>query len=147
MITSLVQALGLDSTFFVQFFLFTGFYPVLSYFLLRPYILLQTKREHGTKGLKQNAFNCQNKTAALKEEYEHKQALWHKEFNQNYKAGRGRQNEFWHHKTKQVHADLKQKLHSDFAELDQEIKHASDQLSGDQAALSEQLFHRLISKD
>ena len=45
MINSLVEALNIDSTFFIQLLFFAVFYPVLSRGLFKPWYRLHTARE------------------------------------------------------------------------------------------------------
>ena len=48
MLASLLQALGVDSTFFIQFGCFLLFYPILSRGLFQPYFRIQNQREKET---------------------------------------------------------------------------------------------------
>ena len=81
MFSSLFEALGVNSTFFVQFAIFLCFYPVLTSWLIRPYFEVHKKREEKTKGTWEQAEKLKLQEEKLQKEYEQKA----KEVNENFK--------------------------------------------------------------
>ena len=81
MFTSLIQALGVDGTFFAQFLIFLLFYPFLSYLLFRPYVRLQNQREKETSERMKKAEEWKKKKQVLEREYEVKAKAFNEKFN------------------------------------------------------------------
>ena len=84
MFSSLAQALGVDSSFFVQFAVFLVFYPVLARALFRPYVRLADKRERETALRIKKAEELKAQTQALEEEYKTKARKLNENFNKLY---------------------------------------------------------------
>ena len=84
MFASLLQALGVNSSFFVQFFIFLLFYPVLSRLLFRPYFRLHNKREQETMERMEKAERLSERRQHLQKEYKEKAYAVNEAFNKMY---------------------------------------------------------------
>lgn len=84
MFSSLIQALGVDSSFFIQFVIFLFFYPILSSFLFRPYFRFQNQREKETSERMRQVAKLKEKKEALQEVYNEKARSINEEFNRLY---------------------------------------------------------------
>ena len=84
MFSSLIQALGVDSSFFIQFVIFLFFYPILSSFLFCPYFRFQNQREKETSERMRQVAKLKEKKEALQEVYNEKARSINEEFNRLY---------------------------------------------------------------
>ena len=145
MFSSLGQALGINSTFFVQFLVFMALYPVLSRMLFRPYFRLHEKREEQTRGRMTKADKWQKEEQALKTQYEQSARQIHLRFEEMYRkeSKKLKQNLLEDEEKKQtaLRQEYKQKTH----ELLQEVKEKEQSLYSEAEALSDLACQRLLS--
>lgn len=146
MFSSLALALGLDFTFFIQFSLFLLVYPVVSYWLLCPYVDLQKKREKQTLGAKKQAEYLYQKTEKLRLQYQQKAREVHNIFNQQYKE-RSQQLKIKYLSASQ---NIKQQIQSKFIEgqkqLKQELSIADKKLSVEVPVLTQKIVQTLLKE-
>ena len=84
MFVSLLQALGVNSSFFIQFSIFFIFYPILSRLLFRPYFRLHSQRERETVERMKQAEQLLEKKQNLQKKYEKKAYAINETFNKMY---------------------------------------------------------------
>lgn len=84
MFSSLMQALGVNSSFFIQFLIFLFFYPLISRFLFRPYFKLHIQREKETLERMKQVEKLKEKKEGLQKEYNEKVRCINEEFTKLY---------------------------------------------------------------
>ena len=145
MVNTFIEALNLNSTFFIQFLIFLSIYPLLSKLLIGPYFKVHLLREKKTKNLMQEAEKWQKKQEASKEEYVKKAQQIDKDFQQIFlQHSRQINEEFSQKKQKEVEKIQKEQI-TRFQNLDIELQQARNQTAKQIKPLAEQAFHRLIS--
>ena len=147
MFSSLIEALGVDGTFFIQFLIFLLFYPLCSRLLFRPYFKLNSQREKETSDRIKKAQQYQQKNEDLKKEYELRARRLSQQFNELYNT-----------KSQTIKAELlkqytaeQKKLTTEFQKkrtlLQTELKTAGEQLQSEVAPLAQTVKDRLLSND
>ncbi len=145
MVNTFIEALNLNSTFFIQFLIFLSIYPLLSKLLIGPYFKVHLLREKKTKNLMQEAEKWQKKQEASKEEYVKKAQQIDTDFQQIFlQHSRQINEEFSQKKQKEVEKIQKEQI-TRFQNLDIELQQARNQTAKQIKPLAEQAFHRLIS--
>lgn len=145
MFSSLIQALGVDGTFFVQFVIFLLFYPILSHWLFLPYFKLQNQREEETvKRLKQ-VEELQRKKEHLKKEYEQKAYNINEKFNKIYNEESKQLRQSFLRRRIENQEENRREYERKSQTLLQEIKSAEDQMQSEINQLTEIAVDRLIS--
>ena len=145
MFTTLVQALGLNSTFFIQFLIFLILFPVLAKGLIGPYFKLNLLREKETKKRMESAARWKEKKSLLETDYQKKAQTIHADFQKIFKAkSQVLESEFAEKKQKALE-ELKKENQRKLSLLDQELKEAEALLIKEAEALSESAFQRLVS--
>ena len=145
MFSSLFEALGVNSTFFVQFAIFLCFYPVLTSWLIRPYFEVHKKRERKTKGTWEQAEKLKLQEEKLQKEYEQKA----KEVNENFKNLYEQESQKI--KTKLAKEDLinREKLKTEMEQkktiLSKEVKEIKTNLAKEIGPLSQAVVEKLSS--
>ncbi len=84
MFSSLIQALGVNDTFFIQFLIFLALYPILSRALFYPYFQLNNQRELETRERMKQVDKLKEKQLSLKTKYERKARDIDEQFNKIY---------------------------------------------------------------
>lgn len=145
MFTSLLQALGVNSSFFVQFFIFLLFYPILSRLLFRPYLRLHSQRERETIERVKQAEKLLEKKQSLQKKYEKKAYTINEEFNRIYHQKSKSLRERFLNKKNQD----RQKAQQEFIEkqnlLFKEVKEVEKLLQSEVKELTTAAVGRLIS--
>ena len=145
MFSSLLQALAVDSTFFVQFFIFLAIYPVLSRLLFRPYFQLENQRERETRFRMQKAEELKKKKEDLRREYEQKAHDIKEGFNKLYnQKSKELRKSFLKVKT-QNQKEIQKEHEQKNKVLFQEIKEAEAQLQAEIEPLTRTAVECLIS--
>ncbi len=70
MLTALIQALGLDITFFVEFLIWLALYPIILKGLITPYMILHNQKESSIGGRNKRSEILQEQITHLKLKYE-----------------------------------------------------------------------------
>ena len=145
MFTSLLQALGVNSSFFIQFSIFLLFYPILSRWLFRPYFRLHSQRERETVERMKKAEQLLEKKQNLQEKYEKKAYLINKAFNKMYSQKSKSLKEYVVNKKIQE----RQKIQKEFEKQQQtflkEISEVEKLLQSEVKGLTKVAVDRLIS--
>ena len=141
----MAEALGINSTFFVQFVIFLVFYPVLSRYLFRPYFQQEQKREQETAKRVQQAELLKEKQQALEKEYKAKAYQLNTDFNTLYNKEIQKLKEDFLKKETQKTKEIKQEYQQKQNFLVQEIKQAQQDMLAEIPALSSATAQRLLS--
>jgi len=145
MFSSLLQALGVNSTFFIQFFIFLIFYPVLSRMLFRPYCKILAKKEKETSERMKEAENLKKKKEDLQIEYDLKAKKIDKEFNEMYQKESKKIRDSFAQKRLKSQEDMRVQYNEQRQSLFKEIKDAEDKLQLEIKPLTEITVDRLVS--
>ena len=145
MFASLIQALGVDGTFFVQFIIFLLFYPVLSRFLLRPYFQLQNQREKETVGCMKQAEKLKEKQLSLKEQYERKARDINEQFNKLYGEESKKLRELFLQRRMKNQEEIQKEYEQEKEGFFQEVEIAKNRLQSEVNELTGEAVERLIS--
>jgi len=130
-----MQALGLDVTFFIQFFILLLVYPIISRGLLRPYVNLQYQREQQTKGRHDAAQALEETNKKLRMEYEQKAYNFHKKFRTLYQE-KSKQLQLQLFKESQIRqANIRKKFMQKQSLLDQEVEEIQKQMPSEEDKL------------
>lgn len=127
MFSALGQALGLDFTFFIQLGIFLLMYPIITRFLLPPYIALQNQREKDTIGKEQEAKELKEKEGLLKLNYQQKAKEVSFLFNKKY----GEQSLLIKSQLLKEEQEKEKKIRAEFAKTQANFK--QDMIVADQA--------------
>ncbi len=87
MFYSIMESLGLNESFFVQFVIFLLIYPVLSKLLFGPYFRLYSKKEKETSLRMKEVEELKKKQELLQAEYERKAKQLNEKFRSLYEKG------------------------------------------------------------
>ena len=145
MFSSMAEALGINSTFFVQFVIFLLFYPVLSRWFFRPYFQQEQKREQETTKRVQQAEQLKEKQQALEKEYKARAYQLNKDFNTLYNKEIQKLKSAFLNKENQKTEEIKQEYQQKQKSLSQEIKQAQQDMKAEIPALSSAVHQRLLS--
>ena len=145
MFSSLTQALGVDSTFFVQFLIFLLFYPVLSRLLFRPYCQLQDQRERETVERMKQAEKLKEKKQILQKEYEKTARHFNEEFNKTYNEESKKLKEIFLKQRIKNQKKTQKEYEQKNKTLLQEIKEAEAQMQSEINQLTKEAVDRLVS--
>ena len=145
MFVSLIQALGVDSTFFVQLVIFLVFYPVFSRLLFLPYFKLQNQRETETVERMKQVEILEEEKKHLQKEYEQKAHRINERFNKIYDKESKLLKESFLKRRGEKQEENKKEYEKNFKSLLQEIKTVEDQLYDEVNQLTEVAINRLIS--
>lgn len=129
MFHSLIQALGLDSSFFIQFLIFCLLYPVIQRGLILPFYRLHQERERQTSQKIQKAQALKQQIKHLQKEYEQRAGTLHQDFQKLYDREQARlfksfsdlKNQSLKTMEKE-HQMQKQKLYQEFRQAEREVK-------------------------
>ncbi len=146
MLSSLAQALGLDFTFFVQFLLFLLVYPVVSYWLLGPYMDLQNKREKQTLGAKAVAEHLRQEAEKLRLQYQQKAREVHGIFNQQYQKGSQQLKMKYLHESQDIKKQLRLEFVKNQEQLKQELITADKKLFLEIPTLTQKIVQILLKE-
>lgn len=145
MFASLLQALGVNSSFFVQFSVFLLFYPVLSRLLFRPYFHLHNQREQETVERMKQAEQLLEKKQNLQEKYKKKAYIINEAFNKMYNQKSKSLKEHFVNKKMQE----KQKIQREFEKKQQaflkEVSEVEKFLQSEVKGLTKVAVDRLVS--
>ena len=145
MFNTLIEALNLNRTFFIQFLIFLAMYPLLSRLLIGPYFKLYLLREKRTKSLMQEAEKWQNKQESLKNKYIEKAQQIDKDFQQIFlQQSRQINGEFLQKKQKETENIYKEQTNR-LEHFNEELQNIKIQSVKQIKPLAEQAFHRLTS--
>lgn len=82
----ILQAFGINSTAFIQFFIFLTTFTFLVVYVFGPYVQSVTDRESKTKGSEEAALEIKNKSLELHASYQDKAKEVHGKINEIYSA-------------------------------------------------------------
>ena len=129
MFHSLIQALGLDSSFFIQFLIFCLLYPLIQRGLVLPFYRLHQERERQTSQKIQNAQTLKQQIQQLQKEYGQRTGLLHQNFQKLYDREQTLLSKTFSDLKNQSlkameeeHQRKKQKLYQEFKQAEQEVK-------------------------
>ena len=145
MFASLLQALGVNSSFFVQFFIFLLFYPVLSCLLFRPYFRFHNKREQETVERIKQAEQLLEKKQNLQEEYEKKAYAINEAFNRMYSQESKSLKEHFLNKKIQDRQEIQKEFEKKQQGFFKEMNEAEKLLQSEVSGLTKVAVNRLIS--
>ena len=145
MVNTFIEALNLNSTFFIQFLIFLSMYPILSRLLIGPYFKVYLLREKKTKNLMQEAEKWQKNQEILKEEYVKKAQQINRDFQQIFLQQSRQINEEFSQKKQMKVERIQKEQTTRFQNLDVELQQIRNQTAKQIKPLAEQAFHRLIS--
>lgn len=140
-----MQSLGVDSTVFVQFFIFLLFYPVLSCLLFRPYFKLQNQKEHETSERMKQAEKFKAKQQNLQEQYKKLTYKFNKEFNDIYNQESQKIKQTFLNRQSKNQAVLLKEFKEKQQIFFQEIKKAESEIQIDIKELTKTATHCLTS--
>ncbi len=145
MFVSLIQALGVDSTFFIQLVIFLLFYPILSRLLFLPYFKLQNQREKETVERMKEVTSLEQEKERLQEEYKKRAHEINETFNKIYMKESKLLRESFLKRREKKQAENKDQYEKKIKDLLQEIKTVEEQLNKEVNQLTEVAVSRLIS--
>lgn len=145
MFVSLIQALGVDSTFFIQLLIFLLFYPVLSRLLFLPYFKLQNQREKETVERMKKVTHLEQEKKRLQEEYKERAHKINETFNRIYGEESKVLRESFLKRQEKKQQENKNQYERKIEDLLQEIKTVEGQLNREVNQLAEVAVGRLTS--
>ncbi len=145
MFYSLVQALGLDSTLFVQLALFCVFYPLMSRFLTGPFLRLQEERQKQTVQKIKEAELLKQKNLQQEKTYRLKALQLQAEFKKLYNQKKQELQKQFYDKKQQQEREIQEEYRNKELQLQQEFDKAGEELSRHTGPLAWQVFKRLGS--
>lgn len=145
MFVSLIQALGVDSTFFIQFGIFLLFYPILSRLLFLPYFKLQNQREKETVERMKQVEKLEEKKKKLQQEYEQKAHGINERFSKMYNEESKLLKESFLRRKEEKKEENKKIYEQKVEALLQEVKEAEGQMGDEVNQLAKMAINRLIS--
>ena len=145
MFVSLIQALGVDSTFFIQLLIFLLFYPVLSRLLFLPYFKLQNQREKETVERMKKVTLLEQEKKRLKEKNKERTHKINETFNRIYGEESKVLRESFLKRQEKKQQENKNQYEQKIEDLLQEIKTVEGQLHREVNQLAEVAVGRLTS--
>lgn len=145
MFVSLIQALGVDSTFFIQFGIFLLFYPILSRLLFLPYFKLQNQREKETVERMKQVEKLGEEKKKLQQEYEQKAHEVNEQFSKMYNKKSKLLKESFLRRKEEKKEENKKIYEQKVEALLQEVKEAEGQMDDEINQLAKMAINRLMS--
>lgn len=142
----ILQAFGINSTAFIQFFIFLTTFTFLVMFVFGPYVQAVTDRESKTKGSEEIALEIKNKALELHASYQDKAKEVHGKINEVYsdaKATTGKEYESIVTKAKDEASKL---LETNRQKIMKSIEVAAAQLKEESTQIALLVSKKLIGK-
>ena len=145
MFSSLVQALGVDNSFFIQFLVLLLFYPVLSRLLFYPYFKFHNQREEETLDRMNRVEKLKEKKVSLQEIYNKKAHFVNAEFNRIYQQNGKQIKESFLQERESKQIKIQKEYEEKSKAFFHEIKQAEDQVQKEVDEIAKMVVNRLIS--
>ena len=145
MFGSLIQALNLDSTFFVQFLIFLLLYPLLSQLLIKPFYNLYKDREDQTRHKVKSAEDLKRQVQLLQASYDEKAKKMYNEFNQLYEEQSYQLKRKFAENREIARQEMERKHAEDLSDLKRDIQNTQQDMELRSGELVKAAFDKLSS--